>query len=267
MITDLFIGGIGGIISRSAVAPIELNRLQMQNSFIPNSTLTDVYKKEGLRFFWKGNGTNCIRVFPQLSINYAVFRKTKKYSKKYIPNKNILNFSCGCIGGFTSMMITYPLETTRTYLSLQTNKNKYKGVIDALRKIPPRQLYQGCKMSMYGFGGFSGIQYTSYYYINRTLKDTSFDSKLFAGAFAGTFSVSITYPTDLIRRRLQLQGFDKSVPKYNGILDCCRKIFKTEGFPGFYRGLSATYLKTGPAIAIQFWTIETLNKYFKNQDI
>ena len=40
MITDLLIGGIGGIVSRSAVAPIELNRLQMQNRFIPNSTLS-----------------------------------------------------------------------------------------------------------------------------------------------------------------------------------------------------------------------------------
>ena len=28
MITDLLIGGIGGIVSRSVVAPIELNRLQ-----------------------------------------------------------------------------------------------------------------------------------------------------------------------------------------------------------------------------------------------
>ena len=48
------------------------------------------------------------------------------------------------------------------------------------------------------------------------------------GGLAGLFSVSITYPTDLIRRRLQLQGFDKTVPKYNGILDACHKIFKYE---------------------------------------
>ena len=267
MITDLLIGGIGGIVSRSAVAPVELTRLQMQNRFIPNSTLKDVYTKEGIRYFWKGNGTNCVRVFPQLSINYAVFRKTKKHAEKYIQNHNILNFSSGGVSGFTSMIITYPLETTRTYLSLQTNKSKYKGIFDALRKIPTKQLYQGCKMSMYGFGAFSGIQYTSYYYINRITKDTKFDSKLFAGAFAGTFTISITYPTDLIRRRLQLQGFDKSVPKYDGIFDCCKKIFKHDGIKGFYRGLSATYVKTGPAVAIQFWTIETLNKYFKNQDI
>ena len=83
---------------------------------------------------------------------------------------------------------------------------------------------------------------------------------------AGLFSVTITYPTDLVRRRLQLQGFDSTVPKYNGICDSIRKIFKYEGFFGFYRGLSMTYCKTGPAVAIQFWTIEKLNILFKNQD-
>ncbi len=46
MFIDFIIGGIGGIVSRSAVAPIELNRIQRQNYFIPNTTLKDVYKKE-----------------------------------------------------------------------------------------------------------------------------------------------------------------------------------------------------------------------------
>ena len=46
------------------------------------------------------------------------------------------------------------------------SKNKYKGIVDALRKIPIRQLYQGSQMSLLGFGGFSGLQYTSFYYIN-----------------------------------------------------------------------------------------------------
>ena len=33
MFIDFLIGGIGGIVSRSAVAPIELNRIQRQNFF------------------------------------------------------------------------------------------------------------------------------------------------------------------------------------------------------------------------------------------
>ena len=90
MFIDFLIGGIGGIVSRSAVAPIELNRIQKQNYFIPNSTLRDVYKKEGLRFFWKGNGTNCIRVFPQIAINYSIFRQTKPYFKTIFDNKGPL---------------------------------------------------------------------------------------------------------------------------------------------------------------------------------
>jgi solute carrier family 25 phosphate transporter 23/24/25/41 len=267
MSIDFIIGGISGIISRTLVAPIELNRIQKQNYFIPNSTLKDVYKNEGFRFFWKGNGTNCIRVFPQIAINYSIFRQTKPYFKKTFDNKNIVNFAAGSTAGCISMLATYPLETTRTYLSLQTNKNKYKGVLDALRKIPLKQLYQGSKMSLMGFGGFSGIQYSSYYYFNSIIKDTYFDSKLVGGGLAGLFSISITYPTDLVRRRLQLQGFDKTVPKYNGILDSCRKIFKLEGITGFYRGLAATWLKTGPAVAIQFWTIEKLNTLLKNEDL
>ena len=267
MLIDALIGGIGGALSRTAVAPIELYRIQRQNYFVPNSTLKDVYNKEGIRYFWKGNGTNCVRVFPQLAINYAVFRKSKTINKTIFDNKNVVNFVSGCMAGCVSMLITYPLETTRTYLSLQTNKNKFTGIADALKKIPLSQLYQGSKMSLFGFGSFSGIQYSSYYYINSLLKNTMFDSKLVGGGLAGLFSVSITYPTDLVRRRLQLQGFDSSVPKYNGILDAIGKIYKYEGMKGFYRGLGATYIKTGPAVAIQFWTIEKLNWYLKNEDI
>ena len=267
MLIDALIGGIGGAVSRTAVAPIELNRIQRQNYFIPNATLTDVYKKEGLRFFWKGNGTNCVRIFPQLAINYAIFRKVKTINKTIFDNENVINFTSGSAAGLVSMLATYPLETTRTYLSLQTNKNKYTGLLDALRRLKISQMYQGAQMSLFGFGAFSGIQYASYYYINNKIKNTPIDSKLVGGGLAGLFSISLTYPTDLVRRRLQLQGFDNSVPKYNGIFDSIRKIYKLEGIPGFYRGLCATYLKTGPAVAIQFWTMEKLNCYFKNEDI
>ena len=66
---DLLIGGLSGIISRTATAPLELWKMQRQNFFIPNSTFRDVLQKEGFRYLWKGNYTNCMRIFPQYSIN------------------------------------------------------------------------------------------------------------------------------------------------------------------------------------------------------
>ena len=39
------------------------------------------------------------------------------------------------------------------------------------------------------------------------------------GALAGTIAVTLTYPTDLVRRLLQLNGTPGH--SYTGLLDCC----------------------------------------------
>lgn len=263
MLLDLLIGGTSACISRTLVAPLELYRIQRQNSFIPNSTMRNVYKKEGLRYYWKGNGVNCVRAFPQFAINYAIFEKSKKMNDDIFEDKKISNFVSGCYAGLFSMLCIYPLETTRTFLSLQTNKNKYNGISNILKTVKMRDLYRGSHMSLMGFGSWSGLQYTSYYLINDYMKNDLFNIKLISGGLSAMLAVTITYPSDLIRRRLQLQGFDNSVPKYNGILDAVMKIKKTEGYRGLYRGLLANYLKSGPTFAIQFWCLELFKDYKK----
>ena len=268
MFNEFLIGGIAGVISRSAVAPIELLRIQRQAHFIPNSTLRDVYNKEGIRFFWKGNLANCSRIFPQMAINYAIFKNTQKINENLFPNKKyISNFISGALAGSTSIAITYPLETTKTYLSLQTNKNKFKGIYDVLKTVPIKRIYQGVGVSMFGFASWSGIQYATYFKLSEKCKDTPYDSKLLLGGIAGSTAITITYPTDLLRRRLQIQGYDKSVPVYNNVLHAIKQIFKNEGLFGFYRGLSVNYMKTFPQTALQFWVLENLNLLLKNKNI
>ena len=59
MYQDLISGAVAGVVSRTMVAPIELYRVQRQNSFIPNTTIRDVFKREGIWrqgvFFWNDN--------------------------------------------------------------------------------------------------------------------------------------------------------------------------------------------------------------------
>ena len=57
---DLMIGGTAGIVSRTCISPIELYRIQRQNSFMPDSNLRSVIRKEGFRYLWKGNLTNAL---------------------------------------------------------------------------------------------------------------------------------------------------------------------------------------------------------------
>ena len=267
MLIDLIIGGLSGVISRTLTAPLELYKIQRQNAFIPNSTVRAVLKKEGLRYLWKGNGTNCVRVFPQTAINYGVFEFSKTHFFQEIENEKIENLLAGSMGGSVSITMTYPLETIRSRLTLQTCNSHYKGFMDACRSIPIMDMFKGLRMSILGFAPFTAISFSTYFTYRTYLEDhTTWNKdmiKVIGGGMAGTTAVTITYPSDLIRRRLQLQNFDKSVPKYNGIIDCVKKIVANEGVIGLYRGLPASYIKLFPTIGIQFLAMERLNECLK----
>ena len=49
-IENFCISTIASSVSKTGSAPLELWRIQRQNSFIPNSTIRDVIKKEGFRY-------------------------------------------------------------------------------------------------------------------------------------------------------------------------------------------------------------------------
>ena len=259
--TNLLSGGISGIVSRTVTAPLELWKIQRQNPFIPHSTLRSVLKKEGIRYLWKGNGANCIRVFPQFSLNYATF----EFAKKRLPPSNLSNFLSGAAGGMVGMVCTYPLETIRTHLSLQTQKSHYKGTFDALRRMGITALYRGGGMSVFGSSLYNAFNFSFYFAYKKVIPNPEQHHKLLCGGFAGLSAITVTHPTDLVRRRMQLQGFDASVPKYRGPIHCIEKIVASEGVRGLYRGLMPAYIRLFPTTAIQFWTMELCNDLFKKE--
>ena len=255
---DILAGGFSAIFSRTVTAPLELFKLQRQNSFMPYSTIHHVLKREGLTYLWKGNGTNCIRAFPQFGLSFAIFQETKKNVP--IDHPALSNFVAGNIAGATAIACIYPLETARSRLSLQSCHSHYSSLSDALRKMSIKEMYGGAKMSMLGFGAYNAFAMMFYYNFMDSMQN-----KLIAGGLSGLLTTTCVYPTDLIRRRLQLQGFDPSVPKASGITDCVKKIIQKESFKGLYRGLLASYLKVIPTTAIQFWALGTCKDIFSKE--
>ena len=262
---NFIIGGTSSIVSRTATSPLEIFRLQRQNPFMPNSTIFKVIKTEGIFGLWKGNGTNCIRVFPQYAINFFIYKKSNAIIGHKL-EKNKKNFISGVISGVVSLGTIFPLETARTHLSLQSNNSNYKTILDVLRTIGLRKSYNGIKLSIIGFPLWNGINMSSYFYYKSAFKQYETDPHLYkflCGGFAGCTAISVTYPTDLVKRRMQLQSFDNpNIPRYSGIIDCFKTIISNEGIIGLYRGLYANYMKTFPALAVQFWALENLDKIF-----
>ncbi|CAG8580270.1 3973_t:CDS:2 [Cetraspora pellucida] len=58
-----------------------------------------------------------------------------------------------------------------------------------------------------------------------------------AGSLGAVFALSITYPLDIIKTRLQVQSKSVCVEYYESTTDAIRKILKAEGILGLYTGL------------------------------
>jgi solute carrier family 25 phosphate transporter 23/24/25/41 len=229
---NFIIGGIAAIISRTATAPLEIIRIQQQNKYMRQSILT-TYQREGIRSLFKGNGLNCVRIFPQNAISYGLYEAMK-------PNP-----FAATIAGTISILAIYPIENLRSRFSLQSVQ------YNTIRNIRIQSLYGGLMTSLIGYATFTTINYNLY--------DTLKHHTSIAGGLSGMLAVSITYPTDIIRRRQQLQGFHPSVPNYKSVSHLIQTMYRTEGgLKAFYQGSAITILKMFPTMYINFLIIETL---------
>ena len=68
-------------------------------------------------------------------------------------------------------------------------------------------------------------------------------------------ATGLTYPSDLIRRKVQLGGL-VGAPKYKNTLDCIRQVYQQKSLRGFYTGMTPSLIKIVPTMAISFMVYE-----------
>jgi len=65
------------------------------------------------------------------------------------------------------------------------------------------------------------------------------------GAAAGYALWGVIYPLDMIKSRMQTDGFTPATGrKYASTLDCVRTVWRTEGIGAFTRGLGPTLIRS-----------------------
>ncbi|PVU89664.1 hypothetical protein BB559_004995 [Furculomyces boomerangus] len=91
--------------------------------------------------------------------------------------------------------------------------------------------------------------------------------KLVNGAVAGITGVSIIYPIDIAKTRLQNQRPlpNGSMP-YRGVIDCIRKIVVSDGIKGLYRGLIPNLVGITPEKAIKLAVNDSMRGYFASKN-
>lgn len=79
---------------------------------------------------------------------------------------------------------------------------------------------------------------------------------LIAGGCAGFSEICIMHPLDVIKTRFQIQGGSGESNMYTSILDCFKKMMKSEGPLSVYKGIVPPLLVESPKRAAKFFSFE-----------
>merc|ERR1719203_2448292 len=282
MITQFCCGGLAGMTARSTVAPIDRIKLIIQTAMVRNNiesgqrgiigTARHEIAKGGVLSMWKGNFTNCLRVFPYAALQFSTYERYKSHIMDYCEEHNrsfgfVERLLSGACAGATAATITYPLDVMRVR---QAVYDDIKGPVGAIKNIYGegglRCFYKGWTPTLLSLAPFIATNFATFdalktWYIgpDGNAKDASTVAILGLGACAGLFAQSICYPLDTVRRSMQMPNHN-----YNGVLDCFYKIATNpegKGIRSFYRGLLPNAIKIVPNNGIRFLIYSKLTAY------
>jgi len=246
-----------------------------------------VIEREGFLAFWKGNGTSVLHRFPYSAINFYVYEKASAFLNNFVNRKKSSNsflndhglfisrFGAGAFAGTSAVLCCYPLDLIRTRLTTDlTHIGHYTGITDALKKIVLNEgflgLYSGLTATLlvavpsfaisYGvYGSLKEEALESDRFINFRVQDPKTETprlgfliSLGIGSVSGSLSAVVTYPIDVIRRRMQIQALHLDTIEDKNLRQHVRYIYSHEGLRGFYRGLGIELCKVVPMVGVMF---------------
>ena len=282
-------GAVAGAISRTATAPFDRLKVLLQagptgGSYTARaareSTIIDglkaIYGEGGMWAFFRGNGTNVIKIIPESGIRFFAYDLYKKKISKNIKDVQIHErFMAGALAGVTAQTTIYPLEIVKTRLAV-ARRGEYRGITHCLMRTMEKEgvkgVFNGLGASCVGIIPYAGIDLCVFMTLKQKWINNHPDldeegpgaiQLLSMGAFSSTCGQVVAYPLQLVRTKLQVQGTIGRPIRYKGIFDCVKQTISEHGIRGLYKGIGPNFLKAMPAISISYLVYEKTSRYLK----
>jgi hypothetical protein len=265
-------GGLAGGLAKTTVAPLERVKLLLQTGECTavTTSFAEVVRHEGILALWRGNTVNVVRMVP----SKAVLLSCSDLYKEVLGVTHLSSFvqggAAGALAGATASLCTYPLDLARTRMAGMVHEAGSTaaefGALATLTAIHRREgfaaLFRGASPTVLGALPYEGLKFGTYGWLKSASADTAGSGgasslwRACCGATAAMVAHLLTYPNDVLRRRLQMDGADGARPRYRGYLDCALQIVRSEGWGGLYRGLGVCMVRAVPNTGVQFMVYE-----------
>lgn len=247
-----------------------------------------VVRNDGLTGLQKGLGPAMVLHFIRNSVRLGTYQQL--HARGLLTDRAtghtlfLRSAVASAVAGAAGALLASPLFLVKTQLQSQAAENiavghqhKHAGAVSAIRKIYVRYgmkgLWRGASGTTLRAVVGSSAQLTSFAMTKDLLRNYDIFrtspvlTSLIASIIGGFFQTMMITPFDLVSTRLYNQGVDANGKGilYRGITDCFIKTWQTEGTTGFYKGVSANYMRLAPhgALCLVFWDIlkEMKSKY------
>lgn len=187
-------------------------------------------------------------------------------------------FLSGAFAGVANTALSSPIEHIRIRLQSQPHGEGrlYNGPLDCVRKVAAQGgltngIYRGTAVTLYREAFAYGSWFTAFEYLmNSDAARNGIDRKeipgykiAFYGGLAGEALWLASYPFDVIKSKMQTDGFGAN-QKYPNMRSCIAQTWQAGGIAGFWKGIVPTLFRAMPVSAGTFavveFTMRALNK-------
>jgi len=278
-------GGVAGVVSRTCTAPVDrlkvLLQVQSQQRVLGGSQTMTAWQimlamiREGPLTMWKGNAVNCMKIFPENAIRLTIFEYLNDTKLLTInrfwtlgDHKWALKFLNGAVTGMLVQTVMYPVELIKTRIMTFPSSSGSLGFWGATTRIWSEKsssrlglrffnFYKGFTPAIVGVMPFAALELgcskTGTERYKDHFKTTPGWMPLFAiGTTSSFIAMGATYPCRLVT--CQMQAYTGPEKDRLKPLPHMKRLFKTEGIKGFYRGFWANSVKAIPASGIAWVT-------------
>lgn len=271
-------GAISGFFTRFVCQPFDVVKIRFQlqldpiKASHPTAKYTGIWRgtlcilrEEGVAAFWKGHIPAQMLSVVYGGVQFSSWEYlTRQLEQGLGPSwwqqwHTGAHFACGFASGCIATAVAHPFDVIRTRLVAQMEPKTYpslgQAVVCMWRQEGGRAFYRGLLPTLLQIGPLSGFQFAFYHgfihlwelMLHPESHVTGLSQSAACGALAGFVSKTLVYPLDLIKKRLQVQGFTAEgvrFGRYLGFVHCVRCILLQEGVQGYFKGYLPSALKS-----------------------
>ena len=279
-------GLTAGIASTIIVHPLDIIKTRMQLDTSPNpllnssrSVLKDILRNEGptrIAALYRGLSPNLLGNASGWGLYFLWYRQgqdalrhLRGYAKDTpLTNVDYLTASAGA--GALSAVLTNPIWVikTRMVATSSATKGAYPSMLYGIKSIWRTEGFKGYFHGLLPalFGVSHGVLYfLAYENIKIRQRRRNGEDKLSnldtvtASTLSKVFAGTATYPSQVVRSRLQTYDPSAIVPKISpGIVRVITELWQNEGFYGFYKGLGPNLVRVIPSTCVTFLVYENM---------